>query len=527
MHKILLATICPFGVDIQLALYYLKAYFLKHSLISKSVNIDILPFPFSEKIHSIAEQITKYKPDIVGFSCYVWNVTNILKVSRLIKENTPDVKIVLGGPEASPRAEDLLNNYRFVDAVVIGEGEETFKELIEHWLSNSGKIGQVKGIAYRKKNRAIITEERPQISNLDDIPSPYLEGYLDMDLKSYQDYVPTETMRGCIYKCHYCYYHKEMEGIRYFSLARVERELGYLLGKRPKGIYLMDATFNMNRERAKEVLRIFARYNEKTNLHVELKAEFLDKEMVSLLQRAKANFIEIGLQSTNKKTLKLINRTFNPPLFKKNILLLNKKKIPYELQLIDGLPGDNYKTLKTSLNWLFMLRPFRIKIMRFMLLPGTYLRWQARKFQIKYSRRPPYYSSKSNTFYFKDLKKTQKLRIAISMCYETGLFRNSLHLINKRLGIEFADIFEAWNSWMRKEHNGIMRIMEGNSDKDRRIGPLIKQMAVMRTANLSIGFAEFLHKKYNKPFRDKKLLEFLKRDRRAFLGSMVIIEERV
>lgn len=527
MKKVLLTTICPGKTDIQLALYYLKTYFIKHSLRSGSVKIDILPFPSHDKLHSIVTQITKCKPDIIGFSCYVWNITNTLKAARLIKENMPATKIVLGGPEVSPRAKNLLNNYRFVDVVVIGEGEETFKEFIEDWLDNSDKIDEVKGIAYRKGNRVIVTDKRPQIPNLDDIPSPYLAGSVDIDLKSYQGYIPTETMRGCIYKCHYCYYHKELAGIRYFSLERAEKELKYLLKKRPNGIYLMDATFNMNKKRAKEALRIFIRYNKKTKLHVELKAELLDKEMVHLLYQAKANFIEIGLQSAHKKTLRLINRTFQPVLFKKNILLLNKKKIPYELQLIDGLPGDNYKTLKESLDWLFILKPVTIKIMRFMLLPGTYLRQHAKNFGIKYNPRPPYHTKESNTFSFEDIKKTQNIREAMATCYDAGLFRSSFHLINQKLGIKFTDILENWYEWRHREHHRIMRIIKGNPHEKEKMGRLMHSIATRKIANLAIDFVKSLHKKYNKPFADKKLLKAIQRDRRIFLANQGIIEEKV
>lgn len=527
MKEVLLTTICPERADIQLALYYLKTYFIKHSPKSGSVNIDILPFSSNEEIHSIVNQITKCKPDIIGFSCYVWNITNILKVARLIKENIPTTRIVLGGPEVSPRAKWLLKNYRFVDVVVIGEGEETFKELIEHWLDNPDSIGEVNGIAYQIENRVIITDKRLPIPNLDNIPSPYLEKTIDFDLKSYQSYIPTETMRGCLYKCHYCYYHKDFEGIRYFSLQKVEKELKYLLEKKLAGIYLMDATFNVNKKRAKEVLRVFIKYNKKTKLHVELRAELLDKEMVDLLYKAKADFIEIGLQSVNKKTLRLINRTFKPSFFKRNILLLNKKKIPYELQLIDGLPGDNYKTLKESLDWLFMLKPFYIKIMRFMLLPGTYLRQHAKDFGIKYNPRPPYHAKESNTFSFEDIKKTQVLIIAMSICYDWGLLRNSLNLINKRLGIGFSGIFEEWDGWMCKEHNGVMRIIKGNFSKNEKMNYLMKQIAVRKVANLSIDFVKFLYKKYNEPFADKKLLKATQRDRRVFLKNQGIKEEKV
>ena len=260
---------------------------------------------------------------------------------------------------------------------------------------------------------------------------------------------------------------------------------------------------------------------------MELRAELLDKEMVELLYKAKINFIEIGVQSVNKKALGLINRTFNPGSFKKNVLLLNRKKIPYELQLIDGLPGDNYKSLKESLDWLFMLKPASIRIMRLMLLPGTYLRQHAKDFRIKYNPRPPYYSKESNTFSFEDIKRTQVLRSAITMCYDAGLLRDSLYLINKKLGIKFADILEEWDGWMRKEHNGAKRIIKGNSSKNGKISRIMKCMAVRKIANLSIDFVEFLYKKYNEPLVDKELLKSVQKETKIFLEKQGIKEENV
>ena len=160
-----------------------------------------------------------------------------------------------------------------------------------------------------------------------------------------------ETMRGCPYSCHYCYYHKDFKKLNYFSLERVERELKYILEREPRGVYLMDPTFNTNKKRSKEILRIIIKHNKKSTLHVELKAELLDEEMVDLLHKAGTDYIEIGIQSTNEKTLKLINRNFEPDKFRENVLLLNKKNLPYEIQLIDGLPADNYETLKNSVDW--------------------------------------------------------------------------------------------------------------------------------------------------------------------------------
>ena len=326
---------------------------------------------------------------------------------------------------------------------------------------------------------------------------------------------------ACNLGCHYCYYHKEFGNIRYFSLSRVESELKYLLKKRPVSLYLMDPTFNQNKKRAKEILKIFIRYNHNTRLHLELRAELLDREMVKLLYKAKIDFLEIGLQSTNQRTLKLINRTFQPHLFKRNISLLNKKRIHWQLQLIDGLPGDDYRRFEKSLDWLFTLKPTSIKIMRFMLLPGTYLREHAHDFRIRYMRRPPYFVKQSNTFSFADLKKTEMLRYAANIWYNVGMLKNSFYLISDKLGISFSEILKEWTLWMEKWHPDIMPAGKAFLDSDAGdMSVLLKWTIYRKMANLSTDFIIFLYKKYKKSdIPDKRLLKAIRKEVRSFLKN--------
>lgn len=514
--RILLATICPpDGGQIQLALYYLKAYFLKYSRRANEVDIITLQFAGNEQLDTMVSQLNKYAPDIIGFSCYVWNISSILKIAKFIKDKSAKIRILLGGPEVSPRAYPLLKYHRFIDAVIVGEGEATFKELIEYYLNNLPGRTNISGIAYRLNNKIITTPKRPEIAVLDGIPSPYLENGVAIDLKSYPGYLPLETLRGCVYKCHYCYYHKEFQNIRYFSLFRVEKELKYLLKKSPRGIYLMDPTFNFNRERTKQVLRIFIKYNRQTKLHVELKAELLDKETVDLLHRAKADFIEIGIQSTNAKTLKLINRNFAPRAFARNILLLNSRKLPYEVQLIDGLPADSYRCLKKSIDWLLGLHSHKIKIMRFMLLPGTYLRQHARDFMIKYNRHPPYFCLQSDSFSQADLNKTANLRLAMGILYDGGLLKKSIYALVKKPGISFSTILEEWDYWLRQEHKDISRIIHLQFSEKGKLRVAIYKVAWLKLADLAVNFVVFLCKKH-RVILDAQLLKSIKRDRNYF-----------
>ncbi len=391
------------------------------------------------------------KPDIVGFSCCEWNITNILKVAKAIKHAKNAPILILGGPEVSPRSEEILRKEKYIDIIVRGEGEESFKELTESLVY--GKIGmvQIRGISYRIKEKVFRAQDRPAISNLDSISSPYLEGLID--LKMYPNNlhdVPTETMRGCIYRCHYCYYHKDFKGLRYFSLRRIEMELRYILAKGPLRIYFMDPTFDADPKRAKKILRLFVKYNKKSKLHLELKAELLDEEMIMLLHRANADYIEIGVQSTNQKSLKLINRTLNRRVFKRNISLLNKYGINYQLHLIDSLPGDTYNDLKRSLDWILSLHPPLIKIMKLRVLPGTYLARHAKRFGIICDSTPPYFSHKSNTMSMADLERVEQLRIAIVDLISEAWVRRIIYLVKNKLSINFSDIFEEYDGFKEK-----------------------------------------------------------------------------
>jgi radical SAM superfamily enzyme YgiQ (UPF0313 family) len=517
--KILLTTIGPKGLadpGIQLALYYLRMYFLKYSRKREMADIEILSFSSREKIETVIDRVKKTKPHIIGFSCYVWNIIGILKTAKTIKNAMPEVKIVFGGPEVSPRARMLIKNHDFIDAIVIGEGERVFKELLESWLNNKTDISDVDGIVYRKNDIVLLTKESEQIQNLDEIPSPYIEKAIDeKTIKNYYPYIPTETMRGCPYSCHYCYYHKDFKKLNYFSLERVERELKYILEREPRGVYLMDPTFNTNKKRSKEILRIIIKHNKKSTLHVELKAELLDEEMVDLLHKAGTDYIEIGIQSTNEKTLKLINRHFNADKFRENVLLLNKKDLPYEIQLIDGLPADNYETLKNSVDWLLTLRPRTIEIMRFMLLPGTYLRTNARRFGITYKPKAPYHSIKSDTFSSEDLEKTEKLRRAISDLYGSGVLRESLYPLTERLGISFTLIFDEWNKWLKKENREAI-FASNNVKYDDRIKREMRGVLIV-CLKLAPAFVKYVSQKYGKPHVAGEIANTVEKDAERLL----------
>lgn len=502
---------------IQLSLYYLKAYFLRYSHFLKTTEVEIRVFYEGDSQEKIFEAIINTKPQVIGFSCYVWNILKVLKIAQNLKREFPDLKIVFGGPDVSPRAGSLMKRHEYIDVTVIGEGEETFTALLHAWFSGETDISGIKGIAYREKGKVIFAGEKEQILNLDEIPSPYLEGVIDENIINNSiHYIPTETMRGCPYRCHFCYYHKGLNQVSFFTLERIEREIKYILEKEPRGLYLMDPTFNINQERAKKILRMIINYNRKSVLHVELIAELLDEEMMDLLKEAKTDFIEIGFQSANKKTLQLINRDYDPDAFIKNVRLLNKKNVPFEIQLIDGLPADNHESLKESINWLLSMRLSNIRIIPLRILPGTYLRTNARRMGIRYNNNAPYLTIESDTFSPGDLGKTTKLRRSLLVLYSKGLLRKTLYPLSECLGLSYTHILEEWSLWIEEKRLEAL-FFPGKTVDDKQIRKAMKGIIISKQINVASDFVKHLSSKYGKPDIAIEIAELVREDGEAYL----------
>ena len=447
--KILLSSIClESGTDIQLALYYLKGYLLyNHPKLKSAYSVQIKTFNENRNVPYIVRAILRQNPGIVGFSCYLWNIDKTLSVCRGLKIKKPELVIVLGGPEVTPRAGEILENEKAVDIVVRGEGESTFAGCVDHIAGRRADLSGIQGISFRQRGRAVNNPDRPQMDDLSKVPSPYLTGVMDLADKNIVD-VPIETTRGCSYRCGYCYYHKNFPRVRFFPLSRIERELKAILSRKPREVYLMDATFNSHPARAKEVLKLFIKYNRGSCLHVELKAELVDEEMAALLRAAQAFNIEIGIQSVQAKTLKAVNRRFNKKMFKRGIRLLNKYGLFYEIQLIDALPFQSYAALKRSLDWLYDLRPVKVAIFRLCLLPGTSLRLAARRYGITYSPAAPYKATSSNAMSSREVLKVERLRDALGRLYDSQVFQNTLYALKRKAGIRVSDVFDDWIAWI-------------------------------------------------------------------------------
>lgn len=405
---------CRHNFTFSLAASYLKAYLTKSELYTQ-LEFNELNFYLNDKPDKIIRSIIDSKPDIIAISCYLWNMHMVLQIIPQIKERLPGCFIILGGPEFSSSSPCLLKKTPQIDYIVIGEGEQTFKELIEYFLDkDSLDLYEIKGLLFKdKEGNPVTTGTRDIIQDINEIASPFLHGFVDME-NSRKGVITLETQRGCTQHCAYCSYPKSLSNCRYFSLDRVYKEIEYIMRYDPESLYLMDPTFNSNRKRAKCILDkiIQCRNNNKSKftLNAEMIPEFMDEELIKLSKKAGMVQVEIGIQSLNPKAISLMGRYRNEQELFKKIDLSVKYKLNIIPQIIFGLPGDNIASFLETFDKVYAVPTKRIDVFRLLLLPGTQYRIKAELYGIIYKKEPPYYIIESGDFTKEDIRSLCQLR---------------------------------------------------------------------------------------------------------------------
>lgn len=388
----------------SLALGYLKAYALKDDFIREHAGIEIIDFDTEMlNVQQVVYYLSQSKPDIIGFSCYCWNIDKVLDTARIMKTVFPQTKIVLGGPEAGPIGPKYLRENHFVDVVIKGEGEITFAELLRCYLGK-GQLKEIKGISYRVNGQVLENQERPPIEDLSEIPSPYLEGILvPRDKVTY-----IETYRGCIFRCHYCFEGKNLPKLRFFPDERIKREIEFILSHPEiKSFHFVDTVFNFRKERLEKIAGMISGANRfGTELRtVEIIAEFVDEETVALFKRAHVKSIETGPQTVNEDTLKNVNRYYKEEKFKKGVKLLEENGIEVTTDLIIGLPGDNFFKFVKSAKTIMDMKPTTIVFSILHVLPGTVLYEKSEEFGLKFDAKAPHLVLSAPDFTYEDIDK--------------------------------------------------------------------------------------------------------------------------
>ncbi|HHW48406.1 MAG TPA: B12-binding domain-containing radical SAM protein, partial [Clostridiaceae bacterium] len=372
----------------------LAPWYLKAACGDGCGEIIVLEYTINDDIENVLGEIYSLKPDVAAFSCYIWNIGKALRLSENLKKVLPSVKIVLGGPEVSFDAEKIMEENQFIDYIITGEGEAAFKSLLTALKDlkdepEKSLLSSIGSLVYRFDGNIFSNNPCELIKDLDQIPSPYTG---EMLASTSDKVVYFESSRGCPFSCSYCL-SSTIDGVRHFSLDRVKSELFKLIKAGVKLVKFVDRTFNCNKARAKEIFKFVIEHGENTAFHFEAAADLFDDEMIEMLSQAPSGRIqfEIGIQSTNMQTLAAVNRKSNLDRVFDNVRKLRQHgNIHLHLDLIAGLPYEDFCSFKTSFDAVYSLKPHNLQLGFLKMLKGSKIRREAYKYSYNYRSYPPY-----------------------------------------------------------------------------------------------------------------------------------------
>ncbi|MEH7886482.1 B12-binding domain-containing radical SAM protein [Bacillus sp. JJ1609] len=401
--NIVLTTLNAKYIHTNLAIRYLKAFAYPE------YDIKLTEYTIKDPIINIVTDLIQKKPDVIGFSCYIWNIEESIKVIRMIKKIDPSIKIVVGGPEVTYDVMDWMKEAEEFDFIVIGEGEQTFKLLLAE-IEGDQDYKKVPGIAYRNGGSI---QMNPQQNKLDlkELPSPYR---FDEDVPHLSKRVTyIETSRGCPFSCQFCLSSIEV-GVRYFDREKIKDDIRYLMANGAKTIKFVDRTFNISRSYAMEMFRfLIDEHLPGTVFQFEITADIMRPEVIEFLnQEAPSGLFrfEIGVQSTNDYTNELVMRKQNFEKLKRTVTMVKEGgKIDQHLDLIAGLPEEDYSSFKKTFNDVFAMRPEELQLGFLKMLRGTGLRLRAAQHDYIYMDHSPYEILGNNVLNFNDIIKIKQV----------------------------------------------------------------------------------------------------------------------
>lgn len=420
--KVVLVGVNSKFVHSNLAIRYLEAYTRQ-----LDYSCELMEFSINDRPERVVEDILAEKPSFLGFSCYIWNVEFINRITTLIRLINPKIEIFYGGPEPSFDAEKFLERNPG-EYVIEGEGEDTYKELIQHKINEyvhkeNVDFTRIKGLYTRKNNKVFYGGKR-QLIDMNKIIFPYNE---QDDLSNKIVYY--EGSRGCPFNCKYCL-SSTTHGVRFLEIERVKEDLRFFIKKGVRLVKFVDRTFNCNKKFANEIWSFLIKEGGDCSFHFEISADLLNEESLEILAAAKPNTIqfEIGVQSTNEQVLKNINRHIDFSDIKKEVEELKKlKNIKQHLDLIAGLPGEDFQSFKNSFNQVYEVKPDELQLGFLKLIKGSSMREEAAEWGMVASPYPPYEILKTKDISYDELIILKKVEHVVDKYLNSGKFSNILN----------------------------------------------------------------------------------------------------
>ena len=443
--NVVLSTLNSKFIHSSLALRYLKAYGEAHGQA-----YDIVEYTINMPVLHILSDITEHDIDVLGFACYIWNIEMTLHVVDMVKAVRPDIKIVLGGPEVSFTADELLERCPNIDYIVQGEGEEAFHALVTALqLGNDGLNPVIPGVRGRRNGSILGSAEAVEVRDLSTIPFPYTEEDMD-DLEHKIIYY--ESSRGCPFSCQYCLSGNK-NTVRFFPQERTLEELQWFIDHGVKQVKFVDRTFNCAPHHHRPLMEFMRDSDTDMNFHLEMEPELMTEWETNILCETPPGRIqiEVGVQSTHKKTLDAINRYNDWPYIQKSIRpIIQAGRTHVHMDLIVGLPHEDFNRFGQSFNDLFSLQPHALQIGFLKLLKGSGVR---RMREYKYVADPlaPYEVLSTHVLPYDDVRFLKYFEDVFERFYNSERFRTTFGYIGQQLihgetdaFTYFCDMTRAW-----------------------------------------------------------------------------------
>lgn len=391
-------------------------------------------YTINQSKDEILKDIYSSRADVVCFSCYIWNISFVKELLADLHKILPDTAFWAGGPEVSYDAVKILENVPYMKGIMIGEGEKTFFELTRFYVDGNGQLADIPGIAFRDGDR-IVNNGWRELMNLSEIPFAY------KNLKEFENrIIYYESSRGCPFSCSYCLSSVDKK-LRFRDLALVKKELQFFLDNKVPQVKFVDRTFNCKHEHAMEIWSYILEHdNGITNFHFEVSADLLREDELALMEKMRPGLIqlEIGVQSVNQDTIRAIHRHMDLDKLRKAVSKVHSfRNIHQHLDLIAGLPWEDYDSFHHSFNEVYKMEPDQLQLEFLKVLKGSLMYQEAPGYDILYKDREPYEVLSTRWLTYEEILKLKMVESMVEVYYNSGQFLHTL----KYLIPQFEDPF--------------------------------------------------------------------------------------
>lgn len=455
--KALLIAMNAKYIHSNLGIYSIRAYGIAHGIPQE--NLTYAEYTINQQKGEVLADIFRRKPDFVAFSCYIWNVSELISISKELHKIMPDLPIWFGGPEVSYHAKDFLKQHEWLSGVMIGEGEETFLEVYQAY-ENHSPLKHVKGIAFRERSELslkadiCVTPERPKLS-MDALVFPYK----NMAGLAHR-IIYYETSRGCPFGCSYCLSSVERQ-VRFRSMELVEKELQFFLDQKVPQVKFVDRTFNCSHEHTMAIWRyIYEHDNGITNFHFEMSAELLNEEELAFVRKFRPGLVqfEIGVQTTNPETMRAIHRSSDLSRLKSCVSKVHEgRNIHEHLDLIAGLPYENYESFRKSFNDVHAMAPDQLQLGFLKLLKGSPMEQMHRDQGIVCQEEPPYEVLFTKWLPYEDVLRLKQVEDMTERYYNSMQFQASIPYMESLFATPFDFYQQIGAFYLEKGYAGVQQ----------------------------------------------------------------------